>query len=240
MSSDSIRQLKLNARDLANTPLARIPKKLARVAFIVCNTNRSYRQGNGVSPIERATLLASLFKDFGYEVFYIANPHIPLFVEYFKLFLQRTSQHLFFAFIGQGDETGTESLIFDDDAMEDDEFISLVNGYRFPGLEMTIFSDFTYDGSVFTRSEAYDSNTVLLTCFGDPSKEEASSQTFTAAVVRELSERKEITNQQLYDSLRVLLKRNGITLVVKSGDQAALNSAVIIYEPRVERNELIL
>lgn len=238
MSGDAERNLRANARDLGKTPLARIPRRIERACFLLINTNRSYRLNNGQAPINRGVKLAEMFKSFGYEVFFMLNPHLIMFTEYFSLFLQRTTEHLFFAKIGDGGEPGDESIIFDDEPLDDTQFIQLVGGDRAAGLEITILSDFSRDKSVFEQIDSFDPNTVLIACVGEESQILEGPEKFITQFTREITNRNQISNQQLYDSLRIVFKRNGLRLSVLGGGDS-LSRPVAIYRPTVERNELI-
>lgn len=237
---DQIRNLKEHAKDLVNVPLARVPKKLIRSALIVCNTGRAYRAGDGVAPIVRAIEIAKCLKNNGYDTYFIANPHAPMFSEYFKLFLSRTVSHLCFVYCGQAAEDGSESCVLEGDPLSDEEFYALVNEQRCPGMKLTLISDFTFEGSLFTKTEQFTGDTCLLTCYGDPAKENAIADLFVEHLTNEIDGKKEISPQLFYDSVRVLMKRNGIVVSVKSTSPELLKLPIINFDPRVERNELIL
>ena len=241
MSGDAERNLRATARDLLKTPLARVPRQMERVCLILLNTNRSYRLNCGNAPILRAVKVAELFHGFGYETFFMMNPHHAMFDEYFSLVLQRTSEHVFFANIGQGGgESGTEStIVFDDEALEDVEFSQLVNQNSPASLRVTLFSDFSYEGSIFERKDAFDHHVVAITCVADDSKFVQGPESFVALFVREVANRNQINNQQLFDALRIVIKRHGMRLSV-IGDQQMLMEPVAVFRPLPERNELIL
>lgn len=241
--SDALIELRGCARDLNKTPLARIPKNMERSCFICVNTSVSYRLNNGIAPIERAIKVASLYKAFGYEVYYMANQHLIMFTEYFGLFLSRTKRHLVFAYIGQGGEIGggTESIIFDDQPLPDDDFISLVNSERSPGLKLTIFHDFASAESVFTsRLDSYENDTICMACVGPYEEFTTGANLFVDSVTREVTSRKQITTQQLYDSLRIIFKRHQLQLVIVGSPEGILKEEFAEFNPRVERNDLIL
>ncbi|KAK8893960.1 hypothetical protein M9Y10_022389 [Tritrichomonas musculus] len=238
MSGDAERNLRANARDLGKTPLARIPRRIERACFLLINTNRSYRLNSGQAPINRGVKVAEMFKSFGYEVFFMLNPHLIMFTEYFSLFLQRTTEHLFFAKIGDGGEPGDQSIIFDDEPLEDTQFIQLVSDNKSAGLEMTILSDFSNEKSVFEQLDSFDQNTVLIACIGDESQILEGPEKLITQFTREVTNRNQISNQQLYDSLRIVIKRSGLRLSVL-GSADSLAKPVAIYRPTVERNELI-
>ena len=240
MSSDQLRNLKLAARDLSNTPLARIPRKMERVSFIVVNTNKSYREGNGTAPFNRAIELANLFKDFGYEVYFLANSHAPLFVEYLKLIIQRTYQHFVLCICGMGGMGGSDSIVFDDQELPDDEFKAIVNGYRLPQVPMTLIGEYSYAGTIFANPEEYTDGAVTITITGKEENSNAGAEHFIKQLCREISLKNDVTNQSLYDLLRVLMKRNGYALEIKAAPEADMEKPVAIYSPRKERNELIV
>jgi hypothetical protein len=239
MSAEALRNLRLNARDLGATSLARIPRSLTRICFMTINTNRAYRLGNGVTPLLRAIKLAELFKSFGYDVYYMANVHCVTFREYASMCLQRTKEHFFFLYIGQGGEPGPESLIFDDEPLPDEDFQQIFSANRAAGLKVTLMADFCAPGSIFEKLEAFDNNTVLISCSGTEAQLEEGADVFVDHFVRELNNRNEITNQQLFDSLRIVIKRHGLALGVTGEPKAILKEPVILWAPLIERNQLI-
>lgn len=240
--SDTLITLRGSARDLGKTSLARIPRKMERSCFICVNTNKSYRSNNGFAPLQRAIKVAELYKSFGYETYYMHNPHRLMFTEYFGFFLERTHEHLVFAYIGQGGdiEGGPESIIFDDAPLEDDEFISLVNSERAPGLKITMFHDFAAHESVFTnRQDSYDNNTICLSCVGTEDQFNDGAELFIDSVTREVGARKQISTQQLYDSLRIIFKRHQLKLLISGEPESFLKEPFAIFKPREENFELI-
>jgi hypothetical protein len=239
MSADAQRALRNAARDLGTTSLARLPRSLTRACFICVNTNRAYRSGIGKAPILRAIKIAELLKSFGYENYFMTNPHCISFREYITLFLERTSNHLIFAYIGQGGEAGPESLIFDDEPLADEEFVQIVGNSRNPSLKLTLFSDICFERSVFQNIELFGENTVLLSVIGDEAQVESGADVWVEHFVKELGNRNEITNQQLLDSLRILIKRHNLGLVVMATPKELLKQGVAIYQPYIERNQLI-
>lgn len=239
MSLDALGKLRLNARDLGTTTLSRLPREMKRVCFIVVNTSRACRLGIGTNPILRAIKVAQLFKSFGYDVVYMANPHAVMFREYFSIFLQRSRDHVIFFLIGQGGEPGPESLIFDDEPMEDSEFFTIVNNERCPGLKVTLMTDFCVNDALFTKIDGFNEDTVVIACAGDEEKVVDAPELFIDNVVRELKNRNELTNQQLFDSLRIVFKRHELTLCVAANPSDLMREPVAEYSPTVERNDLI-
>ena len=239
MASDALGKLRLNARDLGTTTLSRLPREMKRVCFLVVNTSRACRLGIGTTPIQRAIRVAQLFKSFGYDVVYMANPHCVMFREYFSIFLQRSREHVIFCCIGQGGEPGPESLIFDDEPMPDADFLEIVNNERCPGLKVTLISDFYTEGSLFQTGEGFIEDTITITCAGDEDKVVEGPDLLIDSIVKEIKNRNELTNQQLLDSLRIVIKRHGMTLCVKANPTDLMREPVAIYSPTVERNDLI-
>ena len=236
---DHLRSLKINARDLSNTPLARIPKKMSRVCMVVCNTNRSYRQGNGVSPIMRSIEISGLFKEFGYDVYFSINPHVAFFIEYLKQFLNRTSERFILAYIGQGGDGGSETFIFDDQELPDESFVQIVNEESSYSLKVTLFSDFSAEKSIFSQPTAFEKPVQLISCTGDMSKSNEGADVFVQHFVRELKMKKGITGQLLVDSLRILLKRKGVSINVYASNNELLTSNIMDYVPKEEKNDLL-
>jgi hypothetical protein len=239
MTGDAQRALRNAARDLGTTSLARIPRALTRVCFICVNTNRAYRQGIGKAPILRAIKIAELFKSFGYDGYFMANPHCISFREYIAIFLERTTEHLIFAYIGQGGEPGPESLIFNDDPLTDDEFTQIIGESRNPTAKITLFTDICFNGSLFQNIELFGENTILLSCIGDESQVETGAEVWVEHFVKELTNRNEITNQQLFDTLRILIKRHNLGLFINANPKTLLKDVVATFRPLIERNQLI-
>ena len=239
MSGDAQRTLRTSARDLGSTTLARIPRQISRACFIVINTNRACRLGIGTTPILRAIKVAELFKSFGYDVCYMADPHCIMFREYFSLFVKRTTEHIVFCYIGQGGEPGPESLIFNDEPLEDQDFVSLVENNRAPGLKVTLMCDFCLESSIFKKIDEFGENTVAISCAGSEDKFSEAPEVFIEQFCRELTNRNELTNMQLQDSLRIIIKRHQLTLAVAANPPELMREPVAEYKPLVERNELI-
>lgn len=240
MSADQFYDLKQNAKDMNKTPFARIPRKLSRVCFIVVNTTLSYREGNGVAPVNRAVPIAQAFKQYGYDVYFLANSHTPLFVEYLKLFIGRTYQHFVFVVCGQGGEGGPETLVFDDMPMSDEEFIALVNGYRVPNVPLTLIGEFSGETSIFANPSAYTDGATSFTVTGDYAKYHAGADSFVRQFTAAITDRHDMTGQKFYDLLRVLMKRQGLNLIVKASPEIDLEKPIAIWEPRQEMNQLIV
>jgi hypothetical protein len=169
----------------------------------------------------------------------MANPHCISFREYIAMFLARTTGHLIFAYLGQGGEPGPESLIFDDEPLADDEFAEIVRASRNPAQRLTLFTDFCLEGSVFQNLELFGGNTVLLSCIGTEAQMEEAAEVFVEHFAKELTNRNEITNQQLLDTLRILIRRHNLGLFVAASPKEVLRQAVAEYGPLVERNQLI-
>jgi hypothetical protein len=203
------------------------------------NTNRAFRLGIGVTPLLRAIRLAELFKSFGYDVYYMANVHCVTFKEYISIFLERTKEHFFFLYIGQGGEPGPESVIFDDEPLPDETLIEIFQGHRAAGLKVSLMADFCAPGSIFEKLDNFGSQSVVISCSGTEAQLEEGAEVFVDHFVRELTNRNELTNQQLLDSLRIVIKRHGLALVVGAEPKAIMKDPVIIYEPLIERNQLI-
>jgi hypothetical protein len=239
MSEDAKRALRNSARDLGTTSLARVPRSLTRACFICVNTNRAYRLGIGKAPLLRAIKIADLFKSFGYDVYFMANPHCISFREYIALFLERTSAHLIFAYIGQGGDPGPESLIFDDEPLPDEEFAQIIRQSRNPTQKLTLFTDFCVEGSVFQNPELFGDPTVLLSCIGSESQMEEAADVFVDHFVKEVTNRTEITNQQLLDTLRILIRRHNLGLFITARPKDVLKQVVADFNPLIERNQLI-
>jgi hypothetical protein len=234
-----LRTLRVHARDLGVTSLARVPRTIVRVCYICINTNRAFRLGIGTAPILRAIKVAQLFKSFGYDVFFMANPHCCAFREYISLFLQRTTEHLFFVYIGQGGEPGPESLIFDDEPMEDAEVGQIFAGNRSNTVKLTVMADFCVEGAIFQNLELFGTKTVVISCAGTDSQMEEGAEVFIEHFVRELTNRNELTNQQLFDALRIVIKRHGLTLSVDADPKPLIKDVVATCKPIIERNQLI-
>jgi hypothetical protein len=240
MSADAQRTLRCSAKDLGTTSLARIPRSLSRVCFLVINSNRAYRAGLGTTPLERGIACAELLKSFGYEVFFMEDPHCLPFKEYLSMLLERTSQHFFFIYLGQGGDPGPETFIFNDEPLPDADFLDVLDSHRNTECKVTLFSDFVLGGSVFEREDGvFKPKTVLITCSGAEELSEEGPSVFVEHFVRELTNRDGISAQTLFDSLRIVLKRHQLQLIVKGVGGEILSEPVAIFKPPIERNQLI-
>jgi hypothetical protein len=169
----------------------------------------------------------------------MANVHCVTFREYVSLFLERTHEHFFFLYIGQGGEPGPESLIFDDEPLPDEDLVDIFKTHRANGLKVSLMADFCSPGSVFEKLDGFDPQTLLISCSGTDAQIEDGAEVFVDHFVRELNNRHEITNQQLFDSLRIVIKRHGLALAVAGEPKAIMREPVITYAPLIERNQLI-
>lgn len=115
----------------------------------------------------------------------------------------------------------------------------MISDDRKSGLKLTLFTDFAKENSLFENLDSFAPDTTLIACVGTEDQFIDASELFVQQFTRELTNRNQITTQQLYDSLRIVIKRRGFRLSVL-GDAQPLSDTVAIYQPHVERNELIL
>jgi flagellar biosynthesis regulator FlaF len=57
--------------------------------------------------------------------------------------------------------------------------------------------------------------------------------------VKEVTNRTEITNQQLLDTLRILIRRHNLGLFISARPKDVLKQVVADFNPLIERNQLI-
>jgi hypothetical protein len=155
------------------------------------------------------------------------------------MFLQRTIDHLIFVYIGQGGDPGPESLIFDDEPIDDAEVAQIFTGNRSATMKLTVMADFCAEGAIFQNVELFGAKTVVISCAGSDSQTEEGAEVFIEHFIRELTNRNELTNQQLFDSLRIVIKRHELALSVDANPKTLMKDVVATYKPTTERNQLI-
>jgi hypothetical protein len=99
---DPVRQLKTYGRDVLGIPLCNLPSSLRKAAFLCVNTYTSYRLALGTGPIRDAVTLAKVLKNFGFEIFFLHNPHVRNFLKYLDVFFRVTSETFLLYYVGRG------------------------------------------------------------------------------------------------------------------------------------------
>lgn len=160
---DPIRRLKEIARDLDQIPVQKIPDEMGKICLFVINTYKSYRINLGIGPFHDAFMLARVIKAHGYQIFYLHNPHCSHFLQYLDLFLQRTTQHLIFSYVGHGtgvidlngDEADgmDEALVFDDGNIIDDDLIEHLVHNKSPYSRLTLLTDAAYKDTIWDMKD---------------------------------------------------------------------------------------
>jgi hypothetical protein len=159
---DPIRRLKEIARDAQAIPLQCL-KEMNKVFLICINTYRSYQLNLGTAPLQDAFQFARIVKRYGYDIFYIHNPHAATFLDYFDQFLSLTGVHLLFLYVGRGtsvpdvsgDETDglDEALVFDDGNIIDDDLITHLVRHKNQRSVLTLLTDARHPDAIWDMAE---------------------------------------------------------------------------------------
>jgi hypothetical protein len=149
---DPVRELKAAGRDLSEVPISRLPAVFDKVAFLCVNSYRSYRANLGVGPINDAVLVAKCLKRFGFEIWFLHNPHARNFLEYVGAFLERTGKQLVLFYAGQGTKAtaeGDQAFVFDDGAVMEEEFVSHLKEKKTQQSKLVLITDDCHSGSIW-------------------------------------------------------------------------------------------
>lgn len=159
MTSDAVRRLKTYGRDVSTIPISRIPQEMGKVCFICVNTYTSYRLNLGTGPMNDAVSFAKCVKNFGYEVYFMHNPHSRNFLKYLDAFFKNTAEELIVYYVGHGtsvrDTDGDEAdgydeaFVFDDGTIIDDVLIDHLIDFKHPSSKLILVTDACHSGSIW-------------------------------------------------------------------------------------------
>lgn len=250
MSADPIRRLKTYGRDLSSIPVSRLPQTCDKACFICVNTYTSYRLNLGTGPINDAVNIAKCVKPFGYEVYFVHNPHRRTFLQYLDKFFSATQKNLVFFYVGHGtyqtDKNGDEAdgqdeaFVFDDGNITDDELVTHLIDNKNPNNVVTLITDACHSGTIWdlqggdvkgrrlpdkviSISAASDSQTAKQTSIN-----RAEQGIFTYNLTKTVKKNPCITPNELKTTLRKALRTYGQTFTVGTTSQELLTQPLFV------------
>ena len=157
--SDPVRRLAEYGRDLGSIPISRLPKELERAAFICVNTYTSYRLNLGTGPMNDAVSFAKCLKAYGFEIFFMHNPHSRNFLKYLDAFFKNTQIELVLYYVGHGtsvtdtdgdeNDRKDEAFVFDDGVIADDVLIDHLIDCKNPNNKLVLVTDACHSGTIW-------------------------------------------------------------------------------------------
>lgn len=157
--SDPVRRLKTLGHDISGMAVSRIPIDMEKVCFICVNTYTSYRLNLGTGPVNDAVSFAKAVKGFGYDIYFIHNPHSRNFLKYLDVFFKNTQEELIVYYVGHGttvrDENGDEddgydeAFVFDDGVIVDDVLVEHLIDCKHPDSKLILVTDACHSGSIW-------------------------------------------------------------------------------------------
>jgi hypothetical protein len=155
--ADPVRQLKAYGRDVLGIPLCGLPTSLTKAAFLCVNTYTSYRLALGTGAIHDAVSLAKLLRNFGFEIFFVHNPHVRNFLKYLDVFFRVTSDTLLLYYVGRGmslrtqgpGEPRDQAFVFDDGILADDDLAAHLVAHKNPASQLVLLTDACFSGTVW-------------------------------------------------------------------------------------------
>lgn len=158
MSSTLLKKLKKLATDVSKTPISRL-KEQENVCFIACNTYTSYRLSLGDGPLNDAITFATAMKSYGFNQYYLHNPHSKIFLKYLDAFFEKTTKHLVVYYVGHGttvsdlnkdeDDGYDEAFVFEDSTLIDDTLLEHLINKKNESSKVTLVTDACHSGSIW-------------------------------------------------------------------------------------------
>lgn len=234
--SDPVRRLKQLGRDVASVPVSRIPTEMGKVCFICVNTYTSYRLNLGTGPMNDAVSFAKCVKNFGFEVYFMHNPHSRNFLKYLDTFFANTAEELVVYYVGHGtsvaDTDGDEAdktdeaFVFDDGVIVDDVLIDHLIEHKNPASKLILVTDACHSGTIWdiqggsvhgrqlperimSISAANDKQTAKQTMINRQEQ-----GIFTHNLTKVLKENPEFSPNELSSKMRSVLRKYGQSFTV--------------------------
>lgn len=248
MTTDAVRRLKTYGRDLSTIPLSRVPAEMEKACFICVNTYTSYRLNLGTGPLNDAVTFAKAMKNFGYQIYFLHNPHCRNFLNYLDKYFANTTQELVVYYVGHGtsvkdldkDEADgyDEAFVFDDGNIIDDDLITHLIDNKHPDNEIVLVTDACHSGSIWdiqggdikgrklpnrimSISAANDKQTAKQTMIN-----RAEQGIFTYNLSKILKKNPSITPPQLQSEMRKALRQYGQTVTVGTTSNDMLDEPI--------------
>jgi hypothetical protein len=225
--ADPVRDLKEVGRDLSGIPIALLPPRIEKAAFLTINTYTSYRLNLGTCPLNDALLFAKRLKKFGFAVYFLHNPHARNFLRYLDVFFRNVTGQLVLYYVGSGngaltDEEGTdEAFVFDDGPVYEDDLVTHLIENKNATSEVILVTDACHsgtiwdiqDGTVKGRELPAGVLSISASSAGPNARQITNGRTeygaFTSALVRALKEDPAISPTDLADRMRGVVRERG-------------------------------
>ena len=180
--ASALEQLKELATEITSSN-KQIISNNSRACLICCNnyTKPSYKLG--VGPINDSVTVAANHKYMGYNVFFLHNPKSTLFLECFRLFLQKTTDYLTIYYTGHGssvadahsdeDDGKDEVMIFDDTYVIDDKLSEILTKNANGKTKVILINDCCHSGTMYDiptdmdRASKLPANVICLSAADD-------------------------------------------------------------------------
>jgi hypothetical protein len=113
----------------------------------------------GTGPIVGAISFAECLKSFGFEIYFMHNPHAETFLRYLDAFFKATTDQLVVYYVGHGtgifdtDDTVShrddEAFVFDDGIIIEDDLLSHLTANKNPSNELILITDACHSGTIW-------------------------------------------------------------------------------------------
>jgi hypothetical protein len=247
---DPIRELKSFGRDIASLAIARVPQNLDKAALLCVNTPTSFRKNLGKTPINDAVAVAKSLKEYGFDIFFICNPHARNFLKYLDALLRGTSGQLVVFYVGHAMATSDfepgelqdKAFIFDDGAILDDEVVTHLIDNKNSSSEVILITDACLPGSIWdiqdgvVKGRELPPGVMSISAVSDgPSAKQRAVQpleqsVFTSSLVKLLESEAalELTPEGLARELKPVLAKYSQTLSIGTSTQSLLSRSLVV------------
>lgn len=157
---------------------------ISRVCFICCNTYTREGYKLGVGPLNDSITVAANHKMMGYFVYFLHNPTSVKYMQYLKLFLEKTKEYLTIYYTGHGsnikdcsggddeDDGYDEVMIFDDTYIVDDKLTEILKSYANGKAKTILINDCCHSGTIWDipdplNAQDYPANVICLSAADD-------------------------------------------------------------------------
>ena len=244
MTTDAVRRLKTYGRDVSSIAVSRIPADMDKTCFICVNTYTSYRLSLGTGPLNDAVTWAKRMKAFGYEIYFMHNPHSRNFLKYLDAFLEKVKGELVVYYVGHGtsvvDRDGDESdgmdeaMVFDDGTVIDDVLVNHLCEHKHPDSKLILVTDACHSGTIWdihngsVNGRNLPENVISISAAND---KQTAKQTvidrqeqgiFTYNISKLLKADPELSPNQLATKMKTILRKYSQTFTVGTTTEALL------------------
>lgn len=225
---------------------------MEKACFICVNTYKSYRLNLGTGPLNDAVSWAKCMKGYGYENYFLHNPHSRNFLKYLDAFFANTTRELVVYYVGHGtsvrdldgdeDDGYDEAFVFDDGNIIDDVLIDHLIEHKNKDNEIVLVTDACHSGSIWdiqagdvhgrvlpdrimSISAANDKQTAKQTMI-----ERQEQGVFTHNMTKILKKNHMMTPAQLQTEMRKVLRSYGQSCTIGVTSQDLLKEPIFEIE----------